>query len=172
MLDIWHVGWGDLKVDKLDPVNIRKPLVLLNVLCSSLKISKALRKINYKEAASLGIKSTIVGIKLIVLIKQCKNHRTIPLDQILGIRIKVSGKANFSSQNLFVQLHVVFVKEWRVAGKHLKNENAKRVPVDRLAIALRLDDFGSKVVGRTAQRPRIVWNNLCKTKIRNFDMPI
>lgn len=57
------------------------------------------------------------------------------LDQVLGVGVKLPGEVNLARENLLVDTKRVLVVERRVARKHLVNQNAKRPPVHRLAVA-------------------------------------
>lgn len=48
------------------------------------------------------------------------------------------------------ELHLVLVLEGRPAAVHLVQQGAETPPVSGLAVALLLDDFGGKVLGRPA----------------------
>lgn len=45
--------------------------------------------------------------------------------------------------HLFIQLHrvAVFGEEWRIPGKHFKNEHAEGVPIDTFVVPFGLDDL-------------------------------
>ena len=59
-----------------------------------------------------------------------------PLDQVLWVLLHVLRPLKLASEDLLVDAEGVVVKEGRVAGKHLVDQDAKRPPVHCLVVAL------------------------------------
>ena len=70
-----------------------------------------------------------------------------------------------STQDLFVNPKRIIVKEWRISGQHLVDEDAKGPPVHRLVVALGLDDLRGQVLGGPAQGPRPVTDSFGKAEV-------
>ena len=126
------------------PVDAGKPRVILNVLRAATKVSKSSRAIGSEQR----------------------------LDQVAGHRINLWRERDLSLQDLLVNAKLLAVIEGWVTSEHLKEENAKRPPVNCLAVPLGLDDLRSKVFGCPAQRPGTIGNLLGKPKIRNLGVPM
>ena len=75
------------------------------------------------------------------------------LDQILRHGVNVTGPVYLPAEDLLVDPEGIVVKERRVAGQHLIDEDAEGPPVHRLVVALRLDDLGRQVLRGPAQGP-------------------
>ena len=60
----------------------------------------------------------------------------------------------------------------RVAHEHLVDEHARRPPVDGLAVALGLDDLGREVLGRAAERPRAVLDQLGEAEVDDLQVAL
>ena len=87
------------------------------------------------------------------------------LNEIFGDRINMSWPIYLSTQDLFVNPKRIIVKEWRISGQHLVDEDAEGPPVHRLVVALGLDDLRGQVLGGPAQGPRPVADSLGKTEV-------
>ena len=70
-----------------------------------------------------------------------------------------------STQDLFVNPKRIIVKEWRISGQHLVDEDAEGPPVHRLVVALGLDDLWGQVLRGPAQGPGPVGDPLGKPEI-------
>ena len=63
------------------------------------------------------------------------------LNEILGHRVDMPRPVDLPAQDLLVDAEGVVVKEGRVAGQHLVQEDAEGPPVHCLVVPLRLDDL-------------------------------
>src|SRR5690349_4425957 len=79
--------------------------------------------------------------------------------------------SNFACHDLSIQLDMIFIKERWESCTHFKHQHPHRPPIHCLAISLGLNDLWCKVIGRSTQCPgHVLWNVLCKPKIRDLDM--
>lgn len=92
------------------------------------------------------------------------------LDQILRHGVNVTGPVYLAAEDLLVDPEGIVVKERRVAGQHLVDEDAEGPPVHRLVVALRLDDLGRQVLRGPAQGPGPVSYPLGKPEICDLQM--
>lgn len=92
------------------------------------------------------------------------------LDDVFGQWIDLARPVNFALENLLVDPVRGLIEERWIAYDHLVAENTARPPVRCLSVAVRLDDFWRKVLGRPAQRPRTVVDNFGETEIRETDV--
>lgn len=83
-------------------------------------------------------------------------------DQILCPAINPLGELNFAFQDLLVDAEWGFVEKWWVAHEHFVGEDAKSPPVYSLAMSLRLDDLGSKVLWCAAEGESSFRNLQCR----------
>jgi hypothetical protein len=86
-------------------------------------------------------------------------------NEVLGVRVNVRWEGHLVAQDLLVDPQGVVVKEGRVAGEHLEGEDAKRPPVDGLAVPLRQHNLGCEVLGRAAQCEGTVLDDLGEAKV-------
>lgn len=86
-------------------------------------------------------------------------------DEILRKSVNMARPMDLSLQNLFVDSIRRFVKEGRIADKHLVAQHTAGPPVRGLAVTIGLDDFRCKVFGRPAEGPSTIVDNLRETKV-------
>ena len=67
---------------------------------------------------------------------------------------------------------MVFVVERGCSDEHFIDENANSIPIDGLAVSMRHDNFGGKIIRCSAEGPSLFRNNLGKSKISQSDMSI
>ena len=99
---LWH-PWGlYLLLFHHIPVNATEPAVLLEVLCSTFHATKAFADI---------------------LLQQTRH-------KLSCIYAELSWKLKISNRDFPVNFIGVLVVEWRVSGKHLKDQNSECPPVN------------------------------------------
>ncbi len=105
-----------------EEAQISKEAMILNVLNSMLQVTIPLRKIMISEVT----------------------------DQTFRSLIEIFWKTYLSLDNLFKDFKRIIIHEGASANKHFINENAQTVPVDWFSMALIHYNFGSKILGSTA----------------------
>ena len=92
-----------------------------------------------------------------------------PPDEVPGGGVELCRPLYLARQDLLVDTKWIVVKEGRVSGQHLVDEDAQGPPVHGLVVALGLDDLWSQVLRGPAQRPGPVCD-LKQTSDRYFGL--
>ncbi len=72
------------------------------------------------------------------------------LDKRFGVLVKSTWEWDFTSENVFVDSHWVFIIKWIDSCVHFVNKNSQSPPIDSLSVALVQDDFRGDVLRGTA----------------------
>ena len=60
----------------------------------------------------------------------------------------------------------------RVAHEHLVDEDAQSPPVDAEAVPFVRDDLGREILGRAAQRPRALLDDLSEAEVDHLEVAV
>ena len=60
----------------------------------------------------------------------------------------------------------------RVAHEHLVDEDAQSPPVDAEAVPFVRDDLGREILGRAAERPRALLDDLSEADVDHLQVPV
>ena len=80
--------------------------------------------------------------------------------------------AHLVAEDLLINVHRVVGAKGRLADEHLKDQDAECPPVDGEVVALVGDDLGREVLGRAAERPRTVGDDLGETKVDDLEVTV
>jgi hypothetical protein len=154
--NIWCI---DILLGKSFPSDFSEPLMVLDILRTTMEISQSLSQVGCDET----------------------------LKQILGVRMNIRRILYSALENVLVDFHGrPTIPEWGEATKHLEDQYPQRppakmsersapakvfyLPVDRLVVSFARHNFWSQIVWRSTQRPCNVWDLLGEPKIRNLEM--
>lgn len=92
------------------------------------------------------------------------------LNETLGVLVERPGELDLALKNLLVNEHWVIIAERVNSSKHFIEKNSKTPPVHRLSVSLIQKHFGGQIFRSSAQRVGPCLDNLCKTKICEFEV--
>mmetsp|Transcript_2690 Transcript_2690/g.4397 ORF Transcript_2690/g.4397 Transcript_2690/m.4397 type:complete len:286 (+) Transcript_2690:53-910(+) len=91
-------------------------------------------------------------------------------DEILSRRRQIPRKLELALNDLAIRHHRLVVEEGRKRGQHLIDEDAERPPIHSLAVALSGHNLRRQVIGRSAQRKRLIRHYLGKAKVGHLEI--
>lgn len=89
-----------------------------------------------------------------------------------GVIVEAFGEMKFALENVLINDHGIVVGKGINSSDHFINNDSECPPVNRLTMALILQNFGRKILWRATKGKGSVLNNFSKTKISELNVAI
>merc|ERR1719174_3642880 len=94
------------------------------------------------------------------------------LDEVASLDVEVSGELELARQDLLINTKRVLIRERRIPGKYLEDQDTKRPPVISLTVAFGSNHLRRNVLRCTTDSIRLVFHDLSKTEICELHVPL